>query len=522
MIQKTFRRLVIGSWTVVLGLLLSTVGAEGTDFLNSPTISTPKRIAGGFEIRVRGLSAVPLMVQASNDLVEWHDHQQVTLSGGEVVVTDILGGGSAQRYYRLKPLAVTLPDLNGLKNSVFPAGEGFNTMQYAASGTLGFIVWRDQQLVLRERTREGVWSETVISNDGRKWVAKDYEDFRFQSAAALLFDSGSRAHVLRVTSSGSAVVHHARDGNGSWRTEQFGLPSGSPALFAAAMGPGDRIHVTVASSGSPSVITHLAQQNGQWTSSRVTQLAGSARGFLTQSYSPRFFSLAVDSKNFAHISFTPEFRMGQGPGGYGMPSSELAYASNRSGQWRTERVYAPQDSVADAGLGACVAIGPDDQPAMASFYNERAATGSAQWGQLLYHLRGTDGVWRSSVVTKNPDGYSAGDGPRGAGFAPHLLFDGQGRPHIAFSDHASEHFSSGQNEFCGQIRHASYDGRQWNFQTVYRQSAPVQNQMVYPTLALSASGEPVFLGLQRQSTWRSEYRVANSTYNFIFVPGRLR
>ena len=123
------------------------------------------------------------------------------------------------------------------------------------------------------------------------------------------------------------------------------------------------------------------------------------------------------------------------------------------------------------------------------------------------------------MIMSRPDGYLAGDGEKGTGFAPYLRFDAAGRAHILFTDHGSEHFSEvGQMEYAGNIRHAWWDGSKWNFENVFRQTAPIQQQMIYPAFAMNGN-ELVVTGLQRATQWNvllwppliaSEYR-----YQFI-------
>ena len=127
-------------------------------------------------------------------------------------------------------------------------------------------------------------------------------------------------------------------------------------------------------------------------------------------------------------------------------------------------------------------------------------------------------------VISRPDGYIAGDGEKGTGFAPYLRFDAQGRPHILFLDHGSEHFGeSGQSEYAGHIRHAWRQNGQWQVESVYRQTTPMREQMIYPAFAMNGS-ELVVTGLQRETVWNmSGYPpTVNSTYRYIYTTTPLR
>lgn len=164
---------------------------------------------------------------------------------------------------------------------------------------------------------------------------------------------------------------------------------------------------------------------------------------------------------------------------------------------------APSGSSGDAGLGASVAIGPDDQPRIASVVIERADTGSPQSAQLLFDTRTASGTWTKETVASSAAGYTAGDGDKGTGFAPYLRYDASGTPHIAFSDFASQHFWFGADEFAGQIRHAKKAGASWAIQTVFAQTDPLRNMVHYPVLAVS-SNLLFFAGLQRTDSLNSD------------------
>jgi len=469
-------------------------------------------------VRISGYTEHPAVLQVSGDLQKWSNLRRYE-AGSPVDYLDYRR--FPQRVYRLHPVASPLEDLKARPNSVFLANEGFNTIQFSPSGMLGFIVWRDQDLIYRERGLDGTWSEAVVSRSGGVFKPSSGEDFRFQPLATLLFDSSSQPQVLQL--SGSGLIHYTRSADGRWTEKSHPISSAnSPfTLFAAEIGANNTLHVALASSGGD--LVYGSNQRGWWQWSRVATISN-PRGFLPQTYAPRFFSMAVDSHNSVHLTFAPEFRLPQYGNGYVRPYSELAYASNRSGPWIVERVAVPSDDSADAGAGASVAIDSNGQPAIACWLNDRVATGSSNESELRYYWKNSLGTWSSTVVARSCDRYAAGDGERGTGFAPYLRFDARGRPHILFSDHASEHFgNSGQNEFCGQIRHAVLNAGHWSFETVYRQSAPLKEQVVYPAFAL-ASDEIAAIGLERRTEFGPDSwpRVVTSTYRFVFLTAPLR
>jgi hypothetical protein len=322
--------------------------------------------------------------------------------------------------------------------------------------------------------------------------------------------------------SGSTVRHHIQQNNGTFvEGAPISLASAgsSFSLFAAAPGPGDTLHIAVVGSQSNAAITYGSNKTGSWQWTRVTSVVGDPRGFFKQSFAPRWFSLAVDSQNAAHLTFCPEFKMPRGPEGYVKPNNELHYATDRGGNWTTQRIAWVPDESGDAGQGASIAIGPNDQPAIAAWYNERFPTGSSDFCRLYYYTRDAGGNWTQQLVADSADGYIAGDGNKGTGFAPYLRFDSRGRPNIAFCDDAAQHFPF-QNEYAGNLRHAWHDGTRWLTRTVYQQTAPLDRQVIYPAMA-TAGNEIVFMGLDRRTISWSDYRTAVSTYHFFFVPSAL-
>jgi hypothetical protein len=464
-------------------------------------------------------SAQPTVVEATSNLVNWVAIQTNAANASAITITDSQSASFTKRFYRVRSLGAALPDLSQAVNSVFTGGEGFNAVQFAPNGRLGFIVWRGIDLLYRERNGT-VWSEQVLGSFGNTYVPGVSEEYRFQPHAALLFDSSSHAHVLWL--SGSTVRHHVEQNDGHFvESTAIGLSGvgSSFSLFAAAMGPGDKLHLAVVGSASGAAISYGSNKTGSWQWSTVTNVIGNPRGFLKQSYAPRFFSMAIDSQNFAHLTFCPQFALPLGPEGYLKPYDQLRYASNRGGSWSTELVADVADLSGDAGAGACVAIGPGDAPAIAAWYNERYPTGSSLFCLLNYHTRDANGNWSAQTLASTTAGYIAADTDKGAGFAPYLRFDSLGRPNIAFCDDASQHFpTSGQNEYAGDLRHAWFDGSQWLFRTVYSQTSPLDHQVVYPAMA-TLGNEIVFTGLDRATVWQQpDYRVATSTYTFFYVP----
>jgi hypothetical protein len=89
---------------------------------------------------------------------------------------------------------------------------------------------------------------------------------------------------------------------------------------------------------------------------------------------------------------------------------------------------------------------------------------------------------------------------------------------VLFLDHAAEHFNNiGQQEYAGNLRHAWWNGSSWAVETIYRQTGPLEREIMYPAFAMRGNEMAVTL-LQRDTRWNlSSYPpISNSTYYFRF------
>lgn len=497
-----------------------------------PGLTPPVRQSdGSIILTITGTSGESAILQGSVDMRAWNDLQTYTLDGSVTFRRDFSDQDRYQ-YFRLKgagglpPGPNPLVDLSTLVNAVFPAGEGFDTVQFAPNGTLGMLFWNGRNLTLRERSTSGLWREEILTGSGNLFqINITRQDYKFQPAALLLYDSNSEAHIFHAAG-GKTIVHYVR-GSGTWvERERIDATAANAAvdLLVGAIGPNDTFHLGVVSGGESPNLTCGSNRNGQWFWNQISTIGAFPRHYLAPSYAPRWLSLAVDSNNSAHIAFRPSYQISYN-GGYVRAYNELAYASNRSGQWTVQIVQRPRDDSGEAGNGNSIAIGPDNKPYIASWHNERGPGGSAEESRLYFHSQDANGNWTRQDVISRPDGYIAGDNEKGTGFAPYLRFDAQGRPHILFLDHGSEHFGeSGQSEYAGHIRHAvRQSGGQWQVESIYRQTDPKREQMLYPAFAMNGS-ELVVSGLRRATDWNmSVYPpVVDSSYRFTTVTVPLR
>lgn len=430
---------------------------------------------------------------------------------------------------RAVTVAVKLADLYHLTDAtnIVVAGEGLNSLQFAPDGTLARLLWTgsglpdDESLTLKysERKPDGTWSEEELPGgsigpvQGMEWQPPD------PTGAQLLFTSDGVPHVLLFD--GEYFWHFFRT-SGTWRSEHAELNLSGPTVDAevlvAAVGADDSLHVAFSddwTDGGPSIV-YGNNVGGSWTFQTAFHTPGSFSDYYHQTGTyPRFFGLAVDSQDMAHVVYTPEF-VNQGVVGGTHVLSLLGYATNRSGTWTTETICSPANNSGDAGLGASIAIDPaTDRPAIASFVVDRVGTGSPIHGKLVYHTQQADGAWTHQTVASSADGYSAGDGNKGTGFAPKLLFDDAGRANILFCDYASQHFAGfGADEFAGQLRHARLNGNHWNIKTVFRQTDPVHNYLINPTMAIFGD-RVAYMATWKQDKLGSGGRVVSSNYRLL-------
>jgi len=144
------------------------------------------------------------------------------------------------------------------------ANEGFDSIQFAPNGKLGFIVWRGRDLVYRERVG-AVWSEQTIGQYGTDYTPGITEEYRFQPLTILVFDSQSRARIMRLN--GSSIAQHTQQANGSFALDasiSLSTVGSSFSLFAASMGPGDKLHVALEGSQTDAAITYGSNKSGTW------------------------------------------------------------------------------------------------------------------------------------------------------------------------------------------------------------------------------------------------------------------
>jgi hypothetical protein len=392
---------------------------------------------------------------------------------------------------RLVPITPT-------SEAVLPATQ-FNWTQATADGGLVQFVTVGGIETMRTRVGGGWESEPILADQ----YSPPPDPFPQSPVLAIQEGATARdffivapdgtAHKFYASSDGSgfdgdaklALWHWSKKPGGAW-AGQANIIGGEPqpadvfarlyAVTGAADAAGNIHLVAVGYEGDRSVLRYLTNAGGNWRYENipVPNAAGESSASSGGHYVPRFLQIAADAAGAVHISFVPEFKSEN----FGTVYSALHYATNRGGNWSVERVYAPPDGTGDAGLGASIAVAANGEVGMASYFTDRAPTGSPANGMLLFHRRTAAG-WQTGVVADRADGYVAADGPQYTGFNPLLQYDGD-TPVITFTDVAAAHLGGYAHEYSGQLRTATLTPGGWNLQTIHRQANPLSDVLYYP------------------------------------------
>jgi hypothetical protein len=391
-------------------------------------------------------------------------------------------------------------------------GQGISTLGYSPSGTLCQILQDESSglLCYREREIGGSVKTEVLDFGGAEPM--------------LLFDPQGRPNIVdygvwrRKTGDAWELVENVSVPNdinplsGKFVNYAGYLPDwldcplyGLWSAVAAAFAPDGSLRILVC--GKPSsqepydTKLYLGSNagDGAWRWITIDTFQSKSE-YLDPYLAPRYFNFKVDQNGVSHVLYTPEFYISYENYPNNKYRSELRYVSDITGTWKREIVSAPLDDSAEAAWGGSLAVDSTGNVAVASFYVERASTGSAGYANLLYHRRQANGTWTREAIVTSPDGYSAGDGAKFTGAYPYLIFDRQNHPHIVFCDYAAQHWAIWhQRGYSGQIRYAHHDGTRWTVKTLYRQTNPLQNEMRFPIVAVK-NGELSFAGMRRTTT----------------------
>lgn len=414
------------------------------------------------------------------------------------------------------PVALPNATFDALKTT--PDGRPAMIFYHREAGTDSLKYW--------ERQSDGTWLADYVLKDASHHTYSDVLSQNMDSSwssysvkrSLLNIFAGHWAGLFFTTEGAPTVL--LNDGsviqrrNGEWAV----LASDYLDIQAAAMGSNNTLHaLSLDQSGNMSYV-QLPLPSTTWRKEPMGVSA--SNNYYPASNVPRFISMALDSGQHIHAVYTPFFQNDPVPEGGEAVKSELWYITNKTGGWQPRQVYAPPaEGYGDAGLGASIALRSDGQPAIASLYVNRVRTGSSFGATLLLHEPGSDDTWTTTAVSNQPDDYAAGDGTIGTGFAPVLFYDAADNPRVVFTDFAAQHFeNTGQDEFSGNLRYAWRNGGTWQSTTVYRQTAPLTNQLFMPNLTILGNGRVAMIG---QEIWQEAGAgVYRTSLGYIEVPVR--
>src|SRR4051812_40831369 len=196
-------QIVRRSTAIILSLFGSAFGASHAEELRITSVQP----APNQKLIVTGTTSVlnSVDLEGSSDLRNWSKLQTFP-AGAAVTYTD--SSTSGYSFYRLTAgtsTPVTLPDLGALVNRVFAAPENLNTVQYAPNGNLSYIAWRDQSLIVRERTSAG-WTENVLNNGGNTFQMLTQFSF---SGRARITHSNPRPRSFTIRNRGRTFSRRA-------------------------------------------------------------------------------------------------------------------------------------------------------------------------------------------------------------------------------------------------------------------------------------------------------------------------
>lgn len=366
----------------------------------------------------------------------------------------------------------------------------------SATGTVG-VVYRDPD-------RQVYYYRTIGA-----WGASDAEQVTGEGVVnpVLLYDANSVPHLF--VGKGCKLMHFQRGEDGWTGTTVMEIsyddfPQFSNSLGGGAIDADGAFHLIFAHYFTVYYVTNKA---GSWPSQpEIVEVLPIDHD---SEYGPfddiRWLAdIAVDSSGNAHASYATLY--------------EVRYATNAPGSWQAEDVRANSSLDLWPGADPCIAVKPDGTPAIAATEMDHAETGSVTRAKLVYWERTGPGQWPDSTVADNADGYTGNDGDHFTGVNPDLVFDAQGKAHIAFGDHGSSHNGNGWNfTKDGQIRLAVANGSGWDLTTIYRQSF-VNEELTSVWLGVNpTSGAAQCFGVEVVRTGDVYEYTSDSTYNFLYV-----
>ena len=264
--------------------------------------------------------------------------------------------------------------------------------------------------------------------DGSSWEAHTIDTLELYgySSTSLALNGDGQPQIAYPYNNPTSL-HHAEWDGVQWKWSK--LLVGSPLYASLALKETGEPCISFLVTRLMGIEVHtnielVCRSEGTWWTSTTVAVPSIlyTSGLFT---SFRFHSLALDSQNRAHISYTRRSFAAGNPHG-------LYYASNSTGAWVTTEV----DIAPNVGFFSSLALDGQNRPHI-SYYD--LANGD------LKYARWNGSQWIIETVD------SAGD----VGRFTSLALDGNGNPHISYYDATN-----------GDLKYTFWDGSQWRIETV--------------------------------------------------------
>ncbi|MCP5050238.1 MAG: hypothetical protein GY940_23935 [bacterium] len=379
--------------------------------------------------------------------------------------------------------------------------------QLSAKGVLGIVYGKN--IKIGDFSHSGDLIYKTIQADGSE-KEETVTKGGGVNKSVLLYDSQSNPHIFyaRSTNTNQYIYHfYKKKGGNSWLKETVINFSNEGGLFiyelSAVIEKKGSIHLLVLKTRSnpdtrdwnwaylDSNLYHITNSSGNWKKQLIYHYDMTYNHDILVK-TQRRQDIVVDKDGNAHVVFGEQITKLMNHGRQN--TSNLYYATNKSGAWETEPALKPSTAPHDTGWNPSLSLDKTGRPAVAYTDVARVPTFSVRYMKLYYAVRLGKGRWKKTVVAQKDGGYYGGDGRQYTGALPHLIIDDHNTPHIAFSDVASGH---GPKNFLniGNIRYAVFNGSSWDISTIYRQPLPKNffkaREMAGHCMVMSGDGKKI-------------------------------
>lgn len=385
----------------------------------------------------------------------------------------------------------------------------YGVIKYAPNGTVAMVFrktisYTSYKLIYRIIHHDGTYTDDEIASG---------DSTRYFSSNHLVYDTFSRPHIItayRGYASGNYFCNYDLyyKHNGQWIHEMLNITSPYLQYEAVTISHADNtIHIVGTTPGTSYkagefIVYYISNRSGNWFIQQIEQstLDNSHLETGVERELPDL-CIAADKQGYIHVVYGMAYKADLGDG-YDF-CSVLKYATNKTGVWVVENVFAPYYFFKSGkGYDPSLALNNDGTPYIASTYMQRSWTGgSLTKAELYFSYRTKPNTWTGSSIMKNSDGYNGNDGTNFTGALPQLIFDVNNYPHIIFLDYASYHLPYNY-VYQGQIRYGYYNGSTWQFSKLFSQPSPniiqdgveiTVNEIHEPSFALSQAGKELHI-----------------------------